>query len=307
MNSTRSEQQLTIIGNDGMASLVIPWCDLFCRRYPHISFNCTLKGSSTAIMALGADASWVAPMSRAPWPHELAAFVNAKGYLPTAIHVGYTGHGPRPSAKTPPAIYAHRSNPLPGLTMSQLAAVFSAGAPTGDIACWQQLGLGGKWRSRRIHLYGLRDNGKYATAFRHAYLAERHYPRHYEALADRKAVIEAVAEDPFGLGSLGWCNAAEFSQDVRIVPLASDAENAAFYTPQLSHVELGKYPLSSFISLYVDLPPGAKLSALLKAWLLLTLSPAGQTVIAGQTHSAEGYVPLPPAMLNIQREHVALM
>lgn len=304
MNSNSFASPLPIVGNDGMASLVLPWCALFSDRHPDISFDCTLEGSSTAIMALAADASWLAPMSRAPWPHELAAFRQAKGYLPTAIRVGYTGHGPRPDAKSPPAIYVHRDNPLAGMTMTQLASVFSAGSPAGDITRWQQLGLEGKWQARRIHLYGLRDNGKYATAFRQAHLAGHHYPGHYEGLADRRAIVEAVAQDPFGIASLGWCNAALFSQDVRILPLAAQGD-PAFYSPQLSHVEQGKYPLSSYVSLYFDLPPGEKLDPQVKEWVALTLSSAGQAIVAAQTHSPEGYVPLEPAMLEIQREHLA--
>ncbi|MBP2167280.1 phosphate transport system substrate-binding protein [Erwinia toletana] len=300
----RAQQTLPIVGNDGMASLVAPWCELFRQQQPQIKFNCTLEGSSTAIMALAADASWLAPMSRAPWPHELAAFSALKGYLPTAVHVGYTGHGPRPGAKSPPAIYVHRENPLAGVTMSQLAAIFSVAAPAGDITHWQQLNADGKWQARRIHLYGLRDNGKYATAFRHAHLASRHYPGHYEALADRQAVIEAVAQDPFGIAALGWCNAALFSTEVRMLALASDAQPAQFYSPQLSDVAQGNYPLSSYVSLYIDLAPGAKLDALRKAWLLSALSSDGQAVVAAQTHSAEGYVPLEKRALDAQREAV---
>ncbi|MDF1893109.1 PstS family phosphate ABC transporter substrate-binding protein [Rahnella contaminans] len=304
MNSNTVNLPLPIVGNDGMASLILPWCALFREANPEISFDCTLEGSSTAIMALAADASWLAPMSRAPWPHELAAFERVKGYRPTEIHVGYTGHGPRPEAKSPPAIYVHRDNPLAGLTMAQLASVFSSEQSCGDITDWQQLGLEGKWHKRRIHLYGLRDNGKYATAFRHAHLAGRHYPAHYEGLADRRAVIEAVAQDPFGAGCLGWCNAALFSDDVRILPLASEA-NTAFYSPDLVNVAQGNYPLSSYVSLCFDLPPGATLDPLVKAWLEMTLSDEGQTIVADQTHSPEGYVPLEPSMLAYQRQRLA--
>ena len=299
MNSTH----YTIIGNDGMASLVLPWCELFREKNPNANFSCTLEGSSTAILALAADASWLAPMSRAPWPHEWAAFEKQKGYLPQVIHVGYAGHGPRPNAKSPPAIYKHHSNPLPGLTMSQIAAIFSTGHPQGNINLWRQLGIGGAWHDRRIHLYGLRDNGKYATAFRYAHLNGQHYPIHFEALPDRQAVLSAVANDPFGLGSVGWYDAAKFAEQVSIVPLAATPDDA-YSVPSLHAVANGHYPLASYLSIYLDIPPGSRISPAIREWLTVILSSEGQAIIAAQTHSAEGYIPLAPAMLALQRQCV---
>lgn len=297
---------LPLIGNDGMASLVEPWCELFCQSHADLAFDCILEGSSTAIMALAADASWLAPISRAPWAYELAAFQQLKGYLPTAIYLGYTGHGPRAGAKSPPAIYAHHSNPLTGLTMAQVAAIFSTGSDHGSLHSWRQLGLEGKWQDRRIHLYGLHDDGKYATAFRQFHLGGRHYPVHYEALPDRQAVVAAVADDPFGLGCVGWFNAVNYAGQVDIVPLAYRA-GEPYYTPDLQHVAQGLYPLSSLVAVYVDLPPGQPLDPLKKAWLEGALSPEGQAIVAAQTHSAEGYVPLEAGRAKVERERLALM
>ncbi|KAA9000513.1 phosphate-binding protein [Affinibrenneria salicis] len=296
--------RITIVGNDGIASLLQPWCALFRRQHAQVDFALTLKGSSTAIMALAADACQLAPMSRAPWAQELAAFHKVKGYAPSAIRLGYCGYGPRTGAKTPPAIYAHCSNPLPGLTMGQLAAVFSSGAPQGDITCWRQLGIEGGWQSRRIHLYGLRDDGKYASAFRRAHLANRFFPRHYEALPDRRTVIEAVANDPFGLGATGWFDAAAVSSQVRVVALTR-REQGPFYPPSLQAVGAGNYPLAGELALWFDLPPGGRLAPPIKAFLQLALSDAGQAVIAQQTDSAEGYVALDADSLGREREKLS--
>lgn len=297
---------LPIIGNDGMASLVIPWCEHFQVQHPQIRFECTLEGSSTAIMALAANASWVAPISRAPWQYELDAFTHVKGYSPSAIHVGYTGHGPRAGAKSPPALYINQRNPLHGLTMSQVQAIFGRGNSEGEIRMWSQLGLAGDFKDRRIHVYGLRDDGKYATAFRHLHLSERPYPPHYEPLPDRQSVLEAVANDPFGIGCVGWFNAAAYQSETKMVALARDS-SSGYYLPTLAHVQQGLYPLSSYVSLYFDLPPGSKLDPQLKEWLAFTLSPAGQAVIGAQTHSAEGYIPLEEEMLETQKQRLALL
>ncbi|MCX0498258.1 PstS family phosphate ABC transporter substrate-binding protein [Erwinia billingiae] len=295
---------LPIIGNDGMDSLVTPWCHHFQLAHPEIQFACTMEGSSTSIMALAANASWVAPISRSPWQYELDAFVKVKGYAPTCIHVGYTGHGPRANAKSPPALYVNQRNPLPGLTMPQVRALYARGNLQGEISLWSQLGLQGEYQHRRIHLYGLCDDGKYATAFRHLHLQNHPYPPHYEPLPDRQAVLEAVANDPFGLGAVGWFNAVDYEKQARIVALAAD-DSADFVLPDLEQVRQGKYPLSSYVSLYFDLPSGRKLDPLLKEWLAFTLSSEGQAIVSAQTHSAEGYVPLEADQLDIQRQRLA--
>lgn len=295
----------TITGNDGMASLLHPWCAAYQASQPETVFQLSLAGSSTAIMALAADACLLAPMSRAPWAQELAAFRSVKGYLPTAIQVGWCGYGPRPGAKTPPAIWLHRDNPLAGLSMAQLAAVFSSGSPQGDITRWEQLGLSGAWQHRRIHLYGLRDDGKYATAFRRAHLADRLFPRHYEALPGRRAVLDAVAADPFGLGAVGWFDAAPLGDAVRVLPLGRQHGN--FFLPAAEAVQAGDYPLGSALMLWCDLAPGEVLPAALATFLQLALSAAGQQEIAQRSTEAEGYLPLNPAMLLAQRQKLAML
>lgn len=287
-----------ITGNDGMASLIEPWCAML----PAQPFQLSLAGSSTAIMALAADACLLAPMSRAPWAQELAAFRNVKGYLPTGIQVGWCGHGPRAGAKTPPAIWLHRDNPLAGLSMAQLAAVFSSGSPQGDITCWSQLGLGGAWQHRRIHLYGLRDDGKYASGFRRAHLGNRQFPRHYEPLPDRRAVLDAVAADPFSLGAVGWFDAAAFGDGVRVLPLGH--HEGDYYRPTAEAVQAADYPLGSAVTLWFDLPPGSIVEPRLAAFLQRALSDAGQRVVAAQSASPEGYLPLNEAMLHAQRQRL---
>ncbi|WP_417691051.1 PstS family phosphate ABC transporter substrate-binding protein [Roseibium sp.] len=294
------KREIAIVGNDGMEPLVRALCERYLQIHPDTRFHLTLRGSSTAIRALACDAAWVAPMSRAPWAGELAAFRSAKGYAPTGIHIGYTGHGPRSGAKTPPSLYVHKTNPLGGLAMAEVAGIFSSGSPGGDINFWHQLGLAGEWADRRIHLYGLRDDGKYASAFKDAHLSGRAYASHYEALADRRAVIEAVAKDPFGIGCVGWFDAASVSKEVRVLPLSRE-RGGQTHTPALESVRAGVYPLSAFTSLYFDLAPNTQLQGDLKDYLRLALSDEGQAMVAAMTDTAEGYVPLSPEDLAQER------
>jgi phosphate transport system substrate-binding protein len=294
---------ITIAGNDGMESLIEKLCELFRREHPHVTFQLTMNGSSTAFPALASDACLIAPMARAPWAADRASFKSAKGYAASVVHIGYAGHGPRPDAKTPPSIYVHAGNPLNGLSMPDLARVFTSGSPAGDISFWHQLGLAGDWANRRIHLYGLRDDGKYASGFREAHLGGMAYAAHYEALPDRAAVVKAVADDPYGIGAIGWFNAAKFAGRVRVLPLSRETAGS-FHTPCLEDVAAGRYPLSSYLGLYVDRAPDAPLSPLLKAYLRLALSEEGQALVAEFTDTREGYVRLSEPDLKVAFEQL---
>ena len=280
-----------IVGNDGLDEVIAQLNALFVRNHPGIRFQTVMKGSSTGMPALTAGVTAFAPLTRDMWPGDRAAFKQTHGYDATAVKIGYNGFGPRAPHKTAPAVYVHRSNPLAGMSLEQLAQVFTAGALPGDINLWSQLGLKDKWAPRRIHAYGLRDDGGFATGIRQARLGGYPFAAKYEMLASREAVIAAVAQDPFGIALLGWVDAAKTSDQVRILPL-SQRTGDAFYTPSYEDVRAGHYPLSAAVQLYVNRVPGKPLDPLVKEYLRLALAPEGQAILAAQKDTEEGYVPL---------------
>ena len=292
---------IAIVGNDGMEDLVKDLNVLFMRAHPGIRFTLRMKGSSVGVPALTAGATFVAPMSRDVWTSDRNAFRQVHGHLPTAVRIGYTGHGPRPPAKTPPAIYVHATNPVPGLSVAQLAQVFTAGSPEGDFNTWGQLGLEGEWATRQLHVYGLRDDGGFATGMRDTHFRGQPFAARYEALGTREAVIRAVANDPYGIALVGWIDAARVSGNVRVLPLRN-ASSGPFHDTRLEDVARGLYPLSAAVQFYVNKIPGKPLDPLAKEYLRLALSREGQSLVARQTHSEEGYVPLSAQDLQSQRE-----
>ncbi|NBV17016.1 substrate-binding domain-containing protein [Janthinobacterium sp.] len=291
---------VAIVGNDGLEEVITQLNALFTRQHPQVRFSLRMEGSSAGMPALTAGATAFAPLTRDMWPGDQAAFRQVFGYDATPVRIGYNGHGPRPPAKTPPAVYVHRDNPLAGLTMEQLGQVFTAGAPAGDIHLWSQLGATGEWAPRRIHAYGLRDDGGFATGLRHARFGKRPFAAQYEALASREAVIRAVAADRYGIAVLGWVNAAPISDQVRVLPLAA-APGAPYYGPDKATVRAGNYPLTMPVQLYVNRAPGKALDPLVKAYLQLALSPQGQAILDAQQDSEEGYLPLSETDLLAER------
>jgi phosphate transport system substrate-binding protein len=188
--------------------------------------------------------------------------------------------------------------------MGDVARIFSSGSPQGDLNVWDQLGLDGEWTGRRIHLYGLRDDGRYASGFRETHMAGRTYAVHYEALSDRRAVANAVALDPFGIGSIGWLGDEWNGRDIRIVPLSKEPEEKAF-TPNLDDVSRGRYPLTPCLSLYFDRAPAEPLPDQIRSFLEFTLSDEAQDVLAGFTDETAGYVRLSQADRLEERDKLA--
>ncbi|MFV4677430.1 hypothetical protein ACNJU9_21735, partial [Mycobacterium tuberculosis] len=83
---------------------------------------------------------------REPFPAEDAAFKARFGHPPTLVPIA-TGSFATKGATHAIAVYVNAANPLAGLTLAQLDAVFSAERRRGGIAVktWGDLGLEGAW------------------------------------------------------------------------------------------------------------------------------------------------------------------
>lgn len=297
-NYIAPDGSIYIVGNDGMKEVLTRFNALFAKTHPGFRFSMKLEGSSTALGGMTAGVSAFAPMARDGWKTELLGFKEVSGYLPTDIHIGYSGFGPRQGGKTPPSIYVNRSNPLPGLSIEQVTQVVTAGHPQGDITHWKQLGVAGAAGQRLIHVYGVRDDGGFATALAARQMRGLPFTYRYEALQNYQEVLQAVAADPYGIGVAGWVDAAKVSDKVRLLPLAAQT-GGTFYTPTYANVRAGLYPYSVPLRIYVNRAPGQPLDPFVKEYLRMVLSQEGQAIIAAQKNSEEGYVPLDDAALAV--------
>ena len=91
------------------------------------------KGSSTAPPALIEATSQLGPMSREMKAEEIDAFEKKYGYKPTQVKVAIDAL----------AVFAHKDNPIKGLTFKQVDSIFSKTRKRGgeEITDWGQLGL----------------------------------------------------------------------------------------------------------------------------------------------------------------------
>ena len=134
---------LSSVGSDTLANLMTLWAEEFKRIYPNVNIQIQAAGSSTAPPALTEGTSSIGPMSRKMKSKEIAMFEKRYGYKPTAIGVALDAL----------AVYVHKDNPLKGLTIPQVDAMFSSTRKCGaknDISTWGDAGLTGGLANKSI-------------------------------------------------------------------------------------------------------------------------------------------------------------
>ncbi len=151
------EEQLNLVGADVMDEITLGWVKLMRKAYPRLSVTMEARASGTGGPALTEGRAHLAPVGRELLPPEEKAFVDKFGYKPLAIRVATGSLGSLGKTATV-VLFVDKDNPIKGLTMPQLDAIYSKTRALGhsEIRTWGDVGLTGQWASRPIHLYGLK-------------------------------------------------------------------------------------------------------------------------------------------------------
>jgi len=271
---------LSSVGSDTLANLMTLWAEEYKRQYPNVNIQIQAAGSSTAPPALTEGTSNVGPMSREMKSEEMATFESKYGYKPTAIAVAIDAL----------AVYVNKDNPLQGLTMAQVDAIFSATRKCGyasDITAWNQLALTGNLASSPIQLYGRNSvSGTYGFFKEHA-LCKGDFKNTVNEQPGSASVVQGVTKS---LNGIGYSGIGYRTSGVRAVPLAAkEGEDFIPATPE--NALSGKFPLSRFLYIYVNKDPNKPLPPLEKEFMKMVLSKIGQMVVI-----KDGYIPLTAAI-----------
>ncbi len=265
------------IGSDTMNNLMTLWGEAFAKSYPNVKLQVEGKGSSTAPPALIAGTAQFGPMSREMKQEEIDKFEAAYGYKPTAIRTSIDAL----------AVYVNKDNPIKGLTLPQVDAVFSKtrrGGFSQDVTTWDQLNMTDGWTGKPISLYGRNSaSGTYGYFKEHA-LYKGDYKDTVKEQPGSASVVQGVTEDRFGIGYSGI---GYITSGVRAVPLAAK-EGGEYYAATLENVVSGKYPLARFLYLYINKAPNKPLDPLVREFCKFVLSQEGQQVVI-----KDGYLPIP--------------
>ncbi len=281
---------LKSVGSDTTKNLVAFWIEGFKKHYPSVREGIEGKGSSSAPPSLVEVTSTFGPMSRVWKPIEIDAFKDKFGYAPTVI----------PTSIDMLAVYVHRDNPIKGLSLQQVDAIFSKnrnGGAREAIVNWGDLGLVGEWRDKPISPYGRNSaSGTYCYFKEHA-LFRGDFKATVKEQPGSSSVVQAVASDMFGIGysGIGYKTAG-----VRAIPL-SLTPNDPLVTPEAANAYSGEYPLTRFLYLSVNYEPGSKLDPLRREFLRYVLSRDGQADVL-----KAGYLPVTATIASRSLESVGL-
>jgi phosphate transport system substrate-binding protein len=230
---------LSSVGSDTLANLMTLWAEEFSRQYPTVNVQIQAAGSSTAPPALTEGTSNLGPMSREMKDDELEAFEDKYGYKPTAV----------PVAIDALAVMVNKDNPIKGLTIPQVDAIFSSTLNCGyanDIETWGDAGVA-VWGSKSIQLYGRNSvSGTYGY-FKENALCKGDFKSNVNEQPGSASVVQSVTTSKNGIGYSGM---GYTTSGVRMVPLAKK-EGEPFIAPTPENAISGTYPLTRYLYVYV--------------------------------------------------------
>ena len=279
---------LSSVGSDTLANLMTLWAEEYKRIYPNVNIQIQAAGSSTAPPALTEGTSNLGPMSRSMKDKEVESFEKKYGYKPTPVRV----------AIDTIALYVNKDNPIEGLTLPQVDAIFSATRKCGypeDITKWGQAGLAGAWQARDIQLFGRNSvSGTYGYFKEHA-LCKGDFKDSVNEMPGSASVVQGVATV---LSGLGYSGIGYRTSGVRAVALAA-RDGSPLVEPSAETAIAGTYPLSRFLYIYVNKAPNQPLAPLEREFIKMVLSKIGQQVVV-----KDGYIPLPAATVEEELKRI---
>lgn len=271
---------LSSVGSDTLANMMTFWAEEFKRQYPNVNIQIQAAGSSTAPPALTEGTSQFGPMSRQMKSKEIEAFEKRHGYKPTEVRVAIDAL----------AVFVNKDNPVEGLSIKQVDAIFSSTLKCGgnkQAERWGDLGLDGTWQDKDIQLFGRNSvSGTYGY-FKEKSLCEGDFKSNVNEQPGSASVVQSVSSS---LNAIGYSGIGYKTSGVRAVALSK--KDGKYIDATMENAINGAYPLSRFLYVYVNKHPNKPLAPLDREFLKLVLSTQGQAIVA-----KDGYIPLPAAVV----------
>jgi phosphate transport system substrate-binding protein len=244
-----------------------------------------MYGTASAIGALYAGAGDLAIMGREIRPFEISAFERVFRYPPLGVDIT-TGSLDIRNMDFALNVFVHKNNPLGKLTLTQVDAIFGCEHLRGprNIRTWGELGLTGEWKDKPINVYGFPINRGFAVFFQDAALGgSRKWNEDLKEFGDVRQpdstlrdgglrILEALARDPYGIA---YSNLHYMNGQVKPLALAA-TDGGPYYEATKENLIQRKYPLTRFITTFVNRAPGRPLDPKVKEFLRYILSREGQ-------------------------------
>lgn len=263
VNSLQGELRLT--GSNTMSHVATTWAAEFRRFYPDVKITITINGSREAVSAVAGGQAHIGLLSRTITPDEVELFQQATGRPPQVL---------TPCLERM-AVYVHKDNPIRGLTLQQLDAIFSTTCKRGaekPIRTWGQLGFPGAWETQPVIAQGRKDDTGSQVFFQEAVLLNGTFREDLQNHPDNLELLQAITNDPRSVGFAGLCYD---NPKVRTVPIAVGPQGP-FIGIDSPEADAGQYPLMRPLQLVVNHDPKQGLPPLQAEFLKYVFSRLGQ-------------------------------
>ena len=275
---------LNSVGSDTLNNLMTLWAEGFKKVYPNVNIQIEGKGSSTAPPALIEATAQLGPMSRAMKNSEMDKFEKKFGYKATPLRTSLDSL----------AVFVNKDNPLQGLSLDQVDAMFSKTLRCGAVSeasVWGDLGLNGDWATAPLSLYGRNSASGTYGFFKKQVLCKGDYKDTVKEQPGSASVVQGVSEDK---NAAGYSGIGYTTSGVRALPLAKSGTN--YIVPNQETVGSGQYPLSRFLYIYINKAPGQPVDPLVREFANYIFSKEGQEVAV-----KDGYYPVSAQTVNQER------
>jgi len=275
--------ELKLGGSNTISHIATVWIDGFTQFYPDVKISIDVNGSHQAVVDVQAGKTDIGLLSRTVHDEEIKAFRKAFGHPPTVLTPCMERTG----------IFVHKDNPLKGLTLAQLDAIYSDECHRGakkPYRTWGQLGIKGKLANQPIVAHGRTKNTGSQVFIQQSVMLGAELREDLQTHTSNIDMLKAVAADP---NSVGFSGLSYATSDVRAVPLAF-SESEGFVAIDSEAADHGQYPLVRRLQLVVNHDHDKALKPLEQEFIKYVFSRLGQEDVIKAGFQA---IPASPARL----------
>ena len=246
-------------GSDTLLNVAQAWAEAYATVNPNVAVAVTGGGSGTGISAMINGNVDIANASRKMRDSEIE-LARGNGVEPIEFIVGYDAL----------AVYLHEDNPIEGLSLAQLKAIYGEGGPT---TRWSDLGVSVPGcDSDEIVLVSRQNNSGTYVYFKETVLGDdTEYKLGSRDMHGSKDVVDLVENTPCAIGYSGLAYATEHVG----MPCVTVEEGGDCVEPTIATAVNGSYPIARPLMMYTA---GQPLGAV-KDYMDWILSAEGQCVI----------------------------
>ena len=264
---------ISIVGSSALEPFLKQWAAQAKTKSPALEISISSPGTSVGPKALVQGKADLAAMNREMTNEETEIFIRAHGYYPTAIAVAIEAI----------AVYVNPGNPIVGIDLAQLDAVYSRSHGCGwreNIETWGQIGVNGIWKDQKIAMLGHNNKSAVRDFFSKAVICRDDFKPDIPEL-NHDELLAKVSQNKYALGY------GRYQADSRLKIVPIQKGEGGYVALTLENIYNRSYRLQHNLFLYVNKPKDKSLNPAVLEFLKVGLSAQGQSFV-----SEAGYIPL---------------